>query len=106
MSQQTTEPQHMQALGAANRVRVRIGQVKRMVRDGTMTVREAFDDPAMAKQLVTTVLEAQMRWGAQRASKTLKDTPISETRRVGTLTEREKDRLVAKVAGRNNGWKL
>lgn len=90
--------QQMQALAKANAVRLERGKLKKAIRDGQLSLEDALNHPALATYGVFNVLHAQHRWGRDRTLRALRGAQISESRRVGTLTERERTHLVY-VAG-------
>jgi hypothetical protein len=45
------------------------------------------------------LLAVRRRWGPQRVGRFLRSVPLSESRRVGELTDRERGRLVARLNG-------
>lgn len=82
--------QHMVALARANDVRIGIAEIKNLVRVGDMSVAEAMLEPAMSNVWLTTLLQAQHRWGETRARRFCVRVPISEMRKIGDLTERQR----------------
>lgn len=92
--------QHMQALARANKARLRIAEIKKDLKAGKVSVRQALEDPAMANQPVMTAVMAQYRWGRSRARRALAMVPVSETKPCASLTERQKNALTAIIEGR------
>ena len=89
------EPQHMQALARANRVRLARAALKREIaagrRSATQVVREC---PWEAESMtIAELLASQRRWGKARSRKLIVSTGLTETKRLGTLTERQRGLL-------------
>jgi hypothetical protein len=90
-------PQHMQALQRANEVRLARAELKRRVSDGTTTVAEVIVDCPWeaASMTIAELLMSQRRWGATRCSKFLAGIALSESKTVGSMTERLRSLLAA-----------
>jgi hypothetical protein len=85
--------QHMQALARANEVRRdRLG-VRRGLLAGRMTVAEALGEDSCQSMTVGALLCYQHGWGRVRMLKTLRLVEVSEGRRVGELTGRQREVL-------------
>jgi hypothetical protein len=100
-------PQHMQALARANEVRLARAGLKRQVAVGEVTAAEVvLASPWEAESMtVCDLLLSQRRWGHQRCRKLLAQVPMSETKTVGTMTDRQRTALAALLsapAGRRN----
>jgi hypothetical protein len=93
--------QQMEALAKANRVYRDRAILKRAVSSGDTTVAAVVmsNPPEAAGMTVYKLLIAQHRWGTDRVGRFLRSVPLSESRRVGELTDRERDRLVARLNG-------
>lgn len=93
----STNPQHMDALAIANRVKANRHAIKSRVASGEITVADVVvaNPPDCASMTVYALLAAQTRWGRARASRFLLDVGMSETRTVGALTQRERLRVEA-----------
>ena len=89
-----TEPQHIQALNLANRIRLARADLKRQVRAGNVSLSEALNHPDVGNMSVSELLQAQHRWGQGRTRKFLSSNGIGENRTIGRMTDRQKD-LVA-----------
>ncbi len=89
------QPQHMQALSAANRTRFAMSEIRRQVAAGETTAQEVIRDmPTGAASLeIGALLSAQPRWGKVKVRRFLKPFAINETYRVGSLTQRQADKL-------------
>lgn len=88
-------PQHMQALARANRVRLARAELKRSIArgdtDASSVVRECpWETESMT---IAELLTSQRRWGRTRARKFLLGVSLSENKRLGTLTPRQRGLL-------------
>jgi hypothetical protein len=85
-------PQHMQALARANRVRLARAELKRSIARGEVDVGEVIQDCPWETESMTLaeLLTSQRRWGRTRARKLLQSLALSENKRVGTLTPRQR----------------
>jgi hypothetical protein len=92
-------PQHLQALQRANRVRLARADLKRRIADGEITAAEVIlTSPWEASSMALgDVLMSQRRWGGTRCRKFLAMFRISETKTVGSLTERQRHALAAQL---------
>ena len=92
----TQDPQRLRALERANHVRLARAELKRRIAHGHMTVAELLLEPPpeAASWAIGDVLMSQRRWGTTRCRKFLSGNQITETKPVGTLTERQR-RLLA-----------
>jgi hypothetical protein len=91
----TPAPQHLQALQRANRVRLARAELKRRVAAGELSAAEVIARSPWEAESMTLaeLLTAQRRWGHTRARKFLAAIPVSETKTVGSLTERQRGAL-------------
>jgi hypothetical protein len=91
------DPQHMQALAQANRVRLARAELKRRISSGDRSaVAVIIECPWEAETMsVAAVLMSQRRWGHTRCRKFLASIPISENKTVGSMTERQRQTLAA-----------
>lgn len=96
------EPQHMQALERANRVRLARARLKRSIGQGEVPVVEVIREcPWEAESMMLSeLLTSQRRWGRTRARKLLQAVGLSENKRLGTLTPRQRAMLVGALGGR------
>jgi hypothetical protein len=96
----TTAPQHMRALARANEVRLARAELKRRIAQGDVTVAEiVLDSPWEAESMsIADLLMSQRRWGNTRCRKLLQTIPMTETKTVGSMTERQRRALVAQLA--------
>jgi hypothetical protein len=91
-------PQHLQALQRANAVRLARAELKRRVADGEITAAEVIlSSPWEADSMtVSDLLTSQHRWGNTRCRKFLQCVPMSETKTIGSMTDRQR-RAVAQL---------
>ena len=94
-------PQHMRALAQANRVRLARAELKRQVADNETTVGEiVLECPWEAESMaIADLLLSQHRWGRTRCRRFLASIPMTETKTIGSMTDRQRRAL----AGRLNG---
>ena len=99
------DPQHMQALARANRVRLARAELKRRISRGERSAVEVIIEcPWEAETMtVAAVLMSQRQWGRMRCRDFLKSIPMSENKTVGSMTERQRDTLAALLTARP-GW--
>ncbi|MFL5816545.1 MAG: hypothetical protein ACJ76L_02985 [Conexibacter sp.] len=92
-------PQHLQALQRANRVRLARAELKRRIADGEVTAGEVIlTSPWEASSMaIGDVLMSQRRWGGTRCRKFLAMFRITETKTIGSLTERQRHALAAQL---------
>lgn len=85
-------PQHLQALARANAIRQARATLKRQVAAGGLSVAEVvLGDPLEARTMpLAELLISQRRWGLTRCRRFLQAIPMSETKTVGTLTDRQR----------------
>ena len=94
-------PQHMRALEQANRVRLARAELKRQVAQGELTAAEVVQNcPWEADSMsIADLLMSQHRWGRIRCHRFLGSMRISETKTIGSMTERQR----REMSGRLNG---
>ncbi len=95
----TSEPQRLQALAQANKVRLARAGLKRRIAEGNMSAAAvilACPDEAISWS-VGELLISQRRWGTNRCRKFLARNQISELKQIGTLTERQRGLLAAQL---------
>jgi hypothetical protein len=95
-------PQHMQALERANRVRLARAELKRSIGRGEVDVSEVIRDTPWETESMTLaeLLTSQRRWGRTRARKLLQTLSLSENKRIGTLTPRQRALLTSALSPR------
>ena len=97
-------PQHMQALARANRVRLARAELKRSIARGEVEAAEVIRECSWETESMTLaeLLTSQRRWGRTRARKFLLGLALSENKRLGTLTSRQKALLSSELASRES----
>jgi len=95
-------PQHMQALARANRVRLARAELKRAIARGDVEAADVVRDcPWEAESMpLAELLTSQRRWGRTRARKFLLGLALSENKRLGTLTDRQRALLCSQLSTR------
>jgi hypothetical protein len=85
----------MQALARANRVRLARAELKRTIARGDAEVAEVIRDCPWETESMSLaeLLTSQRRWGRTRARKFLQSLALSENKRLGTLTHRQRTLL-------------
>ncbi|MCX6394693.1 MAG: hypothetical protein NTY57_07595 [Solirubrobacterales bacterium] len=93
------EPQHLVALARANRVRLARAALKRNIASGeTELAGVLLSNPWEVESMtVADLLSCQRRWGVTRCRRFLAKSRISETRTVGTLTQRQRIELADRL---------
>jgi hypothetical protein len=91
----------MQALARANRVRLARADLKRQVADGEISVAEVvLTCPWEAESMaIADLLMSQHRWGRTRCRRFLGAIPMTETKTIGSMTERQRHALAAMLGG-------
>ncbi len=92
-------PQHLRALQHANRVRLARAELKRRIADGEIAAADVIlSSPWEADSMaIADVLMSQRRWGGTRCRKFLAMFQVSETKTVGSLTQRQRTALAAQL---------
>jgi hypothetical protein len=95
-AQKTSEPQRLRALERANEIRLERAALKRRIAAGEVPAAEVILHPPKAAESwsVGDLLMSQRRWGTTRCHRFLARNGISETKPIGTLTDRQR-RLLA-----------
>jgi hypothetical protein len=98
-SSETSQPQHMQALEHANKVRLARAALKRSVASGSTSAAEVILECPWQSESMTLaeLLTSQRRWGRTRSRKFLLALALSENKRLGTLTQRQRQLLSAEL---------
>jgi hypothetical protein len=91
----------MRALAQANRVRLARAELKRRVAEGEVGVAEVvlacpWEAYSMA---IGDLLTSQHRWGQTRCRRFLAAIPMSEAKTIGTMTDRQRRELAARLQG-------
>jgi hypothetical protein len=94
-------PQYMRALERANQVRLARAGLKRRIATGEIDVTEVLlDCPWEADSMaIVDLLMSQRRWGQTRCRKFLAQLPMSEKKTIGSMTDRQRQTLVAMLHG-------
>jgi hypothetical protein len=94
-------PQHMLALQRANEVRLARADLKRRIGKGELSVAEVVvSSPWEAESMtIADLLMSQRRWGVTRCRKLLQYVPMSETKTVGSMTDRQRNALAEMLEG-------
>jgi hypothetical protein len=92
----------MQALARANRVRLARAELKRSIARGDLDAAEVIRDCPWETESMTLaeLLTSQRRWGRTRARKFLIGLSLSENKRLGTLTDRQRVLLSSELSSR------
>ena len=90
-------PQHLRALQHANRVRLARAELKRSIGVGSVTVADvlAAPPPEVESMSISELLMSQRRWGRERCRRLPTALAVPENKRIGTLTERQRQALLA-----------
>ncbi len=96
-------PQHLQALERANAVRLARAELKRRVATGEITAADVvLESPWEAESMtVADLLTSQRRWGHTRCRRFLQSIPISESKTIGSMTDRQRN-AVATLLGQQS----
>jgi hypothetical protein len=95
----------MQALARANQVRLARAELKRQVADGELSVADVvLGCPwEAASMTISDLLMSQHRWGRTRCRRFLMSISMTETKTIGSMTERQRRALAAGLSGENTG---
>jgi hypothetical protein len=96
----TAEPQRLRALERANEIRLERAALKRRIAAGEVAAAEVILNPPQSAETwsVGDLLMSQRRWGTTRCRRFLARNSITETKHIGTLTERQKNLLATSLA--------
>jgi hypothetical protein len=91
----------MRALAQANRVRLARAELKRQVAEGEMSVADVvLGCPWEAESMtISDLLMSQHRWGRTRCRRFLASIPMSETKTIGSMTDRQRRALASMLSG-------
>jgi hypothetical protein len=91
----------MRALARANRVRLARAELKRQVSESELSVAEVvLTCPWEAESMtISELLMSQHRWGDTRCRRFLAALPMSETKTIGSMTDRQRRALAAMLGG-------
>lgn len=95
----TVIPQHMVALSKANQIKTARAELKKKITGHDVTVAAVVlaNQPDTQTMTVFSLLHAQYGWGRERVVRFLRSVPISETRTVGQLTERQRGVIATRL---------
>ena len=98
-------PQHLQALERANAVRLARAALKRAIACGEVSAADVIlDAPWEAESMtVADLLTSQRRWGQTRCRRFLQTIPLSESKTIGSMTDRQRQRGGRAAGGRSPG---
>lgn len=93
-------PQHLQALERANAVRLARAALKRAVAAGEVSAADIILDAPWETDSMTVsdLLTCQRRWGQTRCRRFLQTIPISESKTIGSMTERQRQAAAQQLA--------
>jgi hypothetical protein len=96
----TAEPQRLRALERANEIRLERAALKRRIAAGEVSAAEVLLNPPQSAETwsVGDLLMTQRRWGTTRCRRFLARNNITETKSIGTLTQRQKNLLAQSLA--------
>jgi hypothetical protein len=91
----------MRALEQANRVRLARAELKRQVAQGELTAAQVVQNcPWEADSMsIADLLMSQHRWGRTRCHRFLGSMRITETKTIGSLTERQRLEMAGRLSG-------
>jgi hypothetical protein len=91
----------MRALAQANRVRLARAELKKRVAEGEASVAAVvLDCPWQAESMtISDLLMSQHRWGRTRCRRFLSSISMSETKTIGTMTDRQRRELAGLLVG-------
>jgi hypothetical protein len=86
----------MEALQRANEIRVQRAELKRRLKDGSVSIRDILEDPPayVLTAKVYDMLVAVPKLGRVKASRFLNQCRISQSKTVGGLSDRQRAELV------------
>lgn len=97
----TPGPQHLRALAKANEVRLARAELKRKVLAGELRVADVILESSWEAESMTVadLLMAQRRWGHTRCRTFLQRVPLSETKTIGSMTDRQRTAVAEMLEG-------
>lgn len=97
----TPAPQHLRALGYANRVRFARAGLKRRIAAGEVSAARVVETcPWQAQSMpLSELLMSQPRWGRARSRRLLLSASLPENKQIGSLTERQRTVLIEALGG-------
>lgn len=93
-------PQHLRALERANAVRLARAELKRRVAAGDVSVGEVvLSCPWEAESMtIADLLLSQRRWGHTRCRRFLQAIPLTESKSIGSMTDRQRHAVAEQLA--------
>lgn len=93
-------PQHLRALERANAVRLARAELKRRVAAGDLSVAEVvLSCPWEAESMtIADLLTSQRRWGHTRCRRFLQAIPLTESKTLGSMTDRQRRAVADQLA--------
>ena len=94
-------PQHLRALAQANRVRLARAELKRQIAENELGVADVvLSCPWEAESMaIADLLMSQHRWGRTRCRRFLAALPMTETKTIGSMTDRQRLALITCLEG-------
>jgi hypothetical protein len=98
-------PQHLRALEHANRIRLARADLKRKIGSGRVSAADVVSNPPSEVEgmSISELLMSQRRWGRARCRRILLSLGVPENKRIGTLTERQRQALALLLASKMTG---
>lgn len=98
----SAQPQHMQALDQANRVRLERAVLKRAIGENDRALLRMLDEPpeCVMSASIMEMLKAQRGWGRTRALKLLDRCGLRESRKIEDMTTRQRQAVSADLERR------
>jgi hypothetical protein len=98
----------MQALAQANRIRLARAALKRAIAGGEVSAANVvLESPVEAETMsLSELLTSQRRWGRTRVRKFLGSLAVSENKRIGSLTPRQRLLLARELEAKGAGGSL
>lgn len=95
-------PQRLQALEQANKIRLARAELKRQIARGQVSAADVIlaCPPEASSWPIGELLMSQRRWGVNRCRKFLARNQLTEMKRIGTLTERQRRSLALQLQPR------
>jgi len=104
----TSEPQRLRALERANEIRLARASIKRRIALGEVSAAEVILECPEAADTwpVGELLMSQRRWGAMRCRKFLARNQITETKSIGSLTDRQRRMLAGSLSDTSSAGRV
>ena len=104
----SSAPQHLRALERANAVRLARAELKRKVATGDVSAADVIlRSPWEAGSMtVADLLGSQRRWGQTRCRRFLQAVPMSESKTIGTMTDRQRLAIADMLTGHSGSRRV